>query len=180
MSEEPKPQAAYGPQYAAYGQPPFGGQPWPPGAAPQGEAWQPPPGAPYSAHLPPPPPPPYWAYMAPPPWAYAPPPPWHAAHHWPAPPAPAAGGPLAALLQKFGLDKLGLTDGDFWKGALVGAAAVLLLNSDALRSLLPQGAGHGEEAGRDDLQGLSEALEAVKAELQAARATAAANEEKKA
>lgn len=100
---------------------------------------------------------PGWGY-GPPPWYGWPQPPWagaahaghhhphHPPHHQPVPPAPPTekGSGLASLL-KSPLSALGelldLDDQEFWKGALVGVAAVLLMSG--------QSAG-ASDASRDD------------------------------
>jgi hypothetical protein len=52
-------------------------------------------------------------------------------------------------------DLLSLEDGEFWKGALVGAAAVLLLTNEDLRGALIGGAARTAEAMKSGLAGMS-------------------------
>ena len=128
------------PQHDA-GQVPPGGQPY------YGAQGQPTPEEMYQAwlaqqgYIPPPQYPPYGFYA--PPGAQAPPP----------PPNPDQAGIQAALndmADKSGLGMLkgflNMDDGEFWKGALVGAAVVLLMTNEDLRNSLINSAAKTAEA----------------------------------
>ena len=138
----------------ATGMPPWG---WPYGQVPpehlqQGYAHQ----AGYHAH-------PGYGWYAPPP-GYGPPP--QAAPG--APPGVGANDPTMAglsaamgdLAEKNGLgmfkDFLNFDDGEFWKGALVGAALVLLFTNEDLRNSLIGGAAKTAEAFKAGLGGADE------------------------
>ncbi|MGD2118104.1 MAG: hypothetical protein PVG66_07085 [Chromatiales bacterium] len=145
-------------------------------------AWGPPPGygvPPYSG-MPP--------YAWQPPYYAAPQPPNYAAQSaWAVPPAgfttaqadPNAAAGNAAMAAALGdmADKNGLgmfknlfnlEDGDFWKGAIVGAAAVLLLTNENLRSSLIGGMAKTAEAVKSGLAGFgSESEEADSADDEA-------------
>lgn len=138
-----------------------------PGMNPEQMAHMPPYGY-YGAYAPPEPPPyygyPYAGYMPPPPPPY---PPGYGPHpgmppHMQPPPTPS---PEQAELQsalndmadKSGLGMLKglfkMDDSEFWKGALVGAAAVLLLTNDSVRESLLSGATKTAEAMKSSLGG---------------------------
>lgn len=105
-----------------------------------------------------------WAQAAPPPYSQAGPwggfvPPGYGPPH--AGPPPGAQDFAAAFAAQNGQDGLGalknffnFDDGDFWKGALVGAAVVLLLKDETLRETLLGGAARTAEAMKSSLAGL--------------------------
>jgi len=124
---------------AGFGMPPF---------APPPYGFPYPPYAPYPAYAAPP-----WMCAMPPPAGVAPPA-AVAAGPAPDPAAPAAG--MAQLMQDLangngnalsGLTQLlNLDDKEFWKGALVGAAAVLLLTNEGVQRALFRGAVKSRDA----------------------------------
>lgn len=139
--------------------PPQMAPPMPPQMPPQMPPWPMPPpyGAPPPGPWPAPPP------AMPPAGAY--PPPWAAPYGWPPMPGyPPAPGPMAGpppgprpgwgqVMEEIasgGLSGLGklfdLDDKDFWKGAALGAAAVLLLTNESVQRTLFRGAVRGRDA----------------------------------
>jgi len=100
--------------------------------------------------------PPPWPAAAP---GYGPPPP----HPHPnAPPAGAHDDLAAAMGEAAERNGLGMLkgmlnfeDGDFWKGALVGAAVVLLMTNDELRGSLIGGAARTAEAMKSGFAGMA-------------------------
>jgi hypothetical protein len=98
------------------------------------------------------PPPPPFGYYAPPPGAQQVPPPGVN--------QPAFEDMFNDLADKNGLGMLkGLfdfSDGDFWKGALVGAAIVMLMTNDELRNSLINGAAKTAEAVKSGFSGFTE------------------------
>jgi hypothetical protein len=95
---------------------------------------------------------PGWNQMPP---GYAPPPPSAAAGAAAMPPGFSAA--MGEIADKNGLgmfkDFLNLDDGEFWKGALVGAAIVLLMTNEELRNSLIGGATKTAEAVKSGLAG---------------------------
>ena len=110
---------------------------------------------------------PAFAY-GPPPGAYGPPPGWGAPPPGYGPqygmgPDPAAAG-FSAAMNEFA-DQSGLgalkgflnfNDGEFWKGALVGAAIVLLMTNEDLRGALLGGAARTANAMKSGLAGFGQ------------------------
>jgi hypothetical protein len=157
----------------------------------QAAAYPPPPHGQSHAQFGYPPPYPYYPPWAMPQWPGYPPaatppyPPPAAAmhghpHHHPhlhanhaQPPGAAMGGPgMAQVMQELanggsgGLASLtrllDLDDKDFWKGALVGAAAVLLLTNESVQRALFRGAVKGRDAVDDGVDKVKAGVEKVK------------------
>lgn len=153
--QAPQPDAQQGPPQ----DPGFAGNPWAQyGGMPPHPAWGMPyygypPAAPYMQQAPG-----FAAQMPPQPAAINP------ANAQAANPGPAdANGFAAALGNMADSSGLGmfknlfnLDDGDFWKGALVGAAAMLLITNDGLRNSLIGGAAKTAEAVKAGLSGLGD------------------------
>lgn len=141
-----------------YGQmPPYGPYPPPgygaaPGAIPPGYPWQGYMGQGYGGM------PPYGQYSGPPPETG----PGHGPAPNPEQTAARAGlaSALGDIADKSGLgmfkDLFNLEDGEFWKGAMVGAAAVLLLTNDNLRNSLMGGAFKSAGTAKSDASGFNE------------------------
>ncbi|MGB0126458.1 MAG: YtxH domain-containing protein [Rhodocyclaceae bacterium] len=64
---------------------------------------------------------------------------------------------------------LDFDDKDFWKGALVGAAAVLLLTNDSVQRALFRGAVKGRDAVQDGVDGIKQGAEKVKQKVREAQ-----------
>lgn len=108
----------------------------------------------------PPPPPPYGYYPPPPPGYYP-------YGHYPPPNTAESSatqqGMQQALNQMADENGLGFlkglvdfNDGDFWKGALVGAAAVLLITNEDLRDSLMENVAKAAESLKEGLGGLAD------------------------
>jgi hypothetical protein len=165
----PSPQAAGGPPPHAGGQ--AGAAAPPPGGQAGGQAGFGPQHGMYGMHQGPGGPqdyaamygyPPYPGYFAPPMGGWQAYPPGYGPGPAPGPTANAMPGGLGAAMgdiaDKSGLgmfkDFLDLDDGEFWKGALVGAAVVLLMTNEDLRNSLLGGAAKTAEAVKSGLSGL--------------------------
>ncbi|WP_131445879.1 YtxH domain-containing protein [Parasulfuritortus cantonensis] len=66
---------------------------------------------------------------------------------------------------------LDLDDKDFWKGALVGAAAVLLLTNDSVQKALFRGAVKGRDAVEEGVEKVKTGVRRTKDKVRAARET---------
>jgi len=76
----------------------------------------------------------------------------------------ANGGGLSSLTKLLDFD-----DKDFWKGALVGAAAVLLLTNENVQRALFRGAVKGRDAVEDGVGKVREGVDKVKAKVRAGK-----------
>jgi hypothetical protein len=74
------------------------------------------------------------------------------------------GNPLGSLTKLLDLD-----DKDFWKGALVGAAAVLLLTNESVQNALFRGAVKGRDAVQEGVDKVKEGVEKVKEQVRATK-----------
>lgn len=76
----------------------------------------------------------------------------------------ANGGGLSSLTKLLDFD-----DKDFWKGALVGAAAVLLLTNDSVQRALFRGAVKGRDAVEEGVEKVKGGVDKVKRTVRAAK-----------
>jgi hypothetical protein len=76
----------------------------------------------------------------------------------------ANGGGLSSLTKLLDFD-----DKDFWKGALVGAVAVLLLTNDSVQRALFRGAVKGRDAVEEGVEKVKEGVGKVKDKVRAAK-----------
>jgi hypothetical protein len=106
-------------------------------------------------------------------YGYAPPPMPGYPHGMGHGPAPAAGSSprMAQVMQEIASGGSGLSslsklldfdDTDFWKGALVGAAAVLLLTNESVQNALFRGAVKGRDAVKEGVEKVKESVDKLK------------------